>query len=78
MALATVGGVATAAFTAVNAAADTLTVLLLVVDMVGVAVAVVVVLATVVLVAAVEVLATPVCVVLLTVEILTITAPRQI
>ena len=78
MALATNGVAMVAAFATVNAAADTLTVLLLVVEMVGVAVAVVVVLATVVLVACVEVLATPVCVVLLTVETLTITAPKQI
>ena len=74
MALAIVGGVATAAFATVNAAADTLTVLLLLVDMVGLAVGVVVVLATVVICAAVV----AVCVVLLTVEILTITAPKQI
>ena len=76
MALATVGGVATAVFATVNAAADTLTVLLLVVEMLGLAMAVVVVLATVGLVDAVEVLATLVCEVLLTVDTLTMAAPQ--
>ena len=66
------GAGAVAALATVNAAADTLTVLLLLVVMVGA----VVVLATVVLVTAV-VGADTVCVVLLIVEILTITAPKQ-
>ena len=71
-------GVATAAFATINAVADTLTALLLVVLMVGDAVAVVLILETAALVSAVEVLVALVCEVLLIVEILTITITKQV